>query len=114
MADQPQSRTLRSTAGSPDDIVVVGGGGHAKVVISILRKLEKYRILGYTDLKDNGALLGVAYLGPDRELDALAAGRKKLNAVLAVGQVGLGEQRYELWTRLQSPSLFFPLIVSPD
>ena len=32
-----------------DEIVVVGGGGHAKVVISILRKLESYRILGYTD-----------------------------------------------------------------
>ena len=33
-------------------IVVIGGGGHAKVVISILRKLKRYRILGYTDLKE--------------------------------------------------------------
>ena len=32
-----------------DAIVVIGGGGHAKVVISILRKLKRYRILGYTD-----------------------------------------------------------------
>jgi sugar O-acyltransferase (sialic acid O-acetyltransferase NeuD family) len=114
MAEQPQSRTLLRTAGSLDKIVVVGGGGHAKVVISILRKLEKYRILGYTDLKDNGTLLEASYLGPDCELDALAAGRNKLNAALAVGQVGLGGLRYELWTRLQSPSLSFPLIVSPD
>jgi sugar O-acyltransferase (sialic acid O-acetyltransferase NeuD family) len=97
-----------------DEIVVVGGGGHAKVVISILRKLKRHRILGYTDLNDQGMVLGVPYLGSDRELEALAAGPKKLDAVIALGQVGLGEPRYELWMRLQSPSLSFPFIVSPD
>ena len=59
-------------------------------------------------------MVGVRYLGSDRELVALAAGPKTLNAVLALGQVGLGEPRYELWTRLHSPALSFPLIVSPD
>jgi sugar O-acyltransferase (sialic acid O-acetyltransferase NeuD family) len=96
-----------------DAIVVVGGGCHAKVVISILRKLKRYRILGYTDLKDRGAAVGVPYLGSDRELAALAVGRK-LNAVLALGQVGLGKPRYELWKRLYSRAISFPLIVSPD
>jgi sugar O-acyltransferase (sialic acid O-acetyltransferase NeuD family) len=96
------------------DMVVVGGGGHAKVVISILRKLARYRVLGYTDLKDNGTLLEAPYLGSDSELGALAAGQGKLNAVLAVGQVGLGTSRSQLWTALQSPYLSFPLIVSPD
>jgi len=97
-----------------DVIVVIGGGGHAKVVISILRKLELYRILGYTDLKDNGTLSGVPYLGSDRELAALAVGPERLNAVLAVGQLGLGMHRCDLWTRLQSPALSFPLIASPN
>ncbi len=97
-----------------DGIVVVGGGGHAKVVISILRKLKGYRILGYTDLKDNGAVAGVPYLGSDRELTALAVASRKLHAVLALGQVGLGKPRFELWTRLHSLALSFPLIVSPD
>lgn len=96
------------------EIVVVGGGGHAKVVISILRKLDRHRILGYTDLKDNGALAGVPHLGSDRELAALAVGQEGLNAVVALGQVGLGELRHELWMRVHSPVLSFPLIVSPD
>jgi UDP-perosamine 4-acetyltransferase len=82
-------------------------------VISILHKLKHHHVLGYTDLKDNGAVLGVPYLGSDRELIALASGPRKLNAVLALGQVGLGEKRYELWTRLRSTFLSFPLIVSP-
>jgi sugar O-acyltransferase (sialic acid O-acetyltransferase NeuD family) len=94
--------------------VVVGGGGHAKVVISILQKLKRHRILGYTDLKDNGVVGGVPYLGSDLELPALRVGLEKLNAVLALGQAGLGKPRSELWTQLDSPALSFPLIVSPD
>ncbi len=97
-----------------DRIIIIGGGGHAKVVISILRKLKRYHILGYSDPKDNGPVACVPYLGTDSELDALAAGPEKLNAVLAVGQVGLGEQRFELWIRLQSLNLSFPPIISPD
>src|SRR5208283_4873177 len=97
-----------------DEIVVVGGGGHAKVVISILWKLKHYSIIGYTDLRDHGTVLGVSYLGSDRELAARATGPKKLNAVLAMGQVGLGKRRYELWMRLPSDALSFPEIVSPD
>jgi len=97
-----------------DGIIVIGGGGHAKVVINILRKLNRYHILGYSDPKDNGPVARVPYLGSDSELAALAAGPEKLSAVLAVGQVGLGEQRFELWIRLQSIHLSFPPIISPD
>jgi UDP-perosamine 4-acetyltransferase len=97
-----------------DEIVVVGGGGHAKVIISILRKLKGLRILGYTDLEDSGPLLGLSFLGTDRELAELALEPKRLNAVLALGQLGLGEPRHQLWGRLQSLALSFPLIVSPE
>ena len=97
-----------------DEVVVIGGGGHAKVVISVLRKLKRHRILGYTDVRNNGVLLGTPYLGCDRDLAALAADRQKLHAVLAVGQLGLGKRRYELWEQLRSPALFFPVVVSPD
>ncbi len=114
MDKRAESGEAVQTGQSAGAIVVVGGGGHAKVVISILRKLKRNHILGYTDLKDNGALLGVLHLGSDSDLAGLAAGPRKLNAVLGVGQVGLGEARYELWTRLQSPALTFPLIISPD
>jgi UDP-perosamine 4-acetyltransferase len=84
------------------------------VVISILHKLKGDAILGYTDRQDNGAVLGVPYLGSDAELVALAKAREKFAVVLGVGQVGLGEKRCELWTRLQSPHIWFPMIVSPQ
>jgi sugar O-acyltransferase (sialic acid O-acetyltransferase NeuD family) len=95
-------------------IIVVGGGGHAKVVISLLRKLPSYRLLGYTDLKDNGNILGAAYLGTDAKLDALTADGEILHAVLGVGQLNTGTKRHQLWMGFSSLSLEFPLIASPD
>lgn len=95
-------------------IIVVGGGGHARVVISILRKLECYRILGYTDLEDRGTLFDACYIGSDRELESLTTRSRELNAVLAVGQVGLGTLRSELWARFHPFALRFPCIISPE
>src|SRR5580704_19059420 len=97
-----------------EELVIVGGGGHSKVVISIVQKLAGYRILGYTDLKDNGAVIGIPFLGGDSELGLLATGGKELSAVIAVGQVGLGKLRCELFERLSTLDLRFPPIVSPD
>jgi sugar O-acyltransferase (sialic acid O-acetyltransferase NeuD family) len=96
-----------------NSIIVVGGGGHAKVVISLVRKLKTYRILGYTDLKNNGEILGAAYLGTDDKLEPWSPDREKLSAVLGIGQVGLGRKRHEFWTGLSRLALAFPLIVSP-
>ena len=111
MDENPTKSTAISSA---DTIILVGGGGHAKVVISILHKLGRFRVLGYTDVKNNGALLGVPYLGSDAELTKYADEHKKLNAVLAVGQVGLGKARCSLWEKLQILAVVFPPIISPN
>jgi sugar O-acyltransferase (sialic acid O-acetyltransferase NeuD family) len=117
MADQPE--IAGAPAGDPADadIVVAGGGGHARVVISILRKLRNVRILGYTDLEDRGPLLGIPYLGGDEQLIRLAAAAEAasgtLSAAIGVGQVGLGSARHKLWMRLQPHRLWLPAIVSP-
>jgi sugar O-acyltransferase (sialic acid O-acetyltransferase NeuD family) len=96
-----------------NEIVVVCGGGHARVVLSILNKLGNLSILGYTDLKDHGPLLGAPFLGPDSELPAIASAHAGLQAVIALGQVGIGDQRHALWQSLRTLPLSFPAIVSP-
>ncbi len=113
MANRPKQTGGRAASGR-GAIVVIGGGGHARVVISVLRKLRRYRILGYTALEDGGEILGTVYLGTDASLRKSGDGRRNLNAALAVGQVGLGQLRHDIWARLESRSWSFPAIVSPD
>jgi UDP-perosamine 4-acetyltransferase len=95
-------------------IVVIGGGGHAKVVISILKKLKTYTILGYADRIDKGELSGARYLGTDSEIAGMVSRSEITNGVLGVGQIGSGKSRYEIWRRLCSKLLAFPKIISPD
>jgi sugar O-acyltransferase (sialic acid O-acetyltransferase NeuD family) len=103
---------LQQIEGSVDEIVVIGGGGHAKVVISILKRLNRYRVLGYTDIENRGAILGIPFLSSDSELFESGLESKRVHAALAVGQVGTGKARFDLWTRLNSHSLVFPPIIA--
>lgn len=96
------------------DVVIVGGGGHAKVVASLLSSLPGYRILGYADLENRGLLRGNPHLGNDQWLADYARKSPGLNLVLGVGQVGLGTRRSELWRIFQSCGVCFPTIVSPQ
>jgi sugar O-acyltransferase (sialic acid O-acetyltransferase NeuD family) len=114
MASGQRSAVSFKEGSGVEEIVVIGGGGHAKVVIGILRKISSYQLLGYTDLKDRGMVLGAIYLGPDEKLSVQSDTKDELSAVLAIGQVGLGNLRFEVWDRLKSPRLSFPTIVSPD
>jgi sugar O-acyltransferase (sialic acid O-acetyltransferase NeuD family) len=98
---------------SMNEFIVIGGGGHARVVISILRKLKGYSVLGYTDRTDHGTVVGASYLGPDSSLTSIVS-ESRLDAVLGVGQVGLGRARQELWDRLVAHTLHFPRILSID
>ncbi|MHC4807192.1 MAG: acetyltransferase [Planctomycetota bacterium] len=98
------------------DIVVIGGGGHAKVTISILKKLKSYRILGYTDLEDRGALLGVSFLGCDDRLTQLRDEYSCCAAVIGIGMLNDSGKlkRVEIFQLLKSLGFQMPPIVSPD
>jgi UDP-perosamine 4-acetyltransferase len=97
-----------------DDIVVIGGGGHGKVVIGILRKQGKFQILGYTDHKNKGRVLNAEYLGGDDSLASLIGRRSGMCAALGVGQVGLGKKREAAFADINKLGLSFPSIVSPS
>ncbi len=66
--------------------VVLGAGGHAKVVLETLRKEGKCKPVGLTDLRAKGKLLGVPILGDDSVLPGL---RKKGTRAFVVGVGGV-------------------------
>jgi UDP-perosamine 4-acetyltransferase len=76
----PSSSSMNSEA-----VVIIGSGGHAKVVIELVRVEGKYAIKGCTSLTESGFVLGdVPILGTDSVLPAvLANGTKK--AFVAIG-----------------------------
>ena len=97
-----------------DKIVVIGGSGHAKVVISILKKLNDYEIIGYTDSENKGKILGVRYLGKDEILEKLFLNKNVNNAVIGIGQIKNAHSRKETIKKLLNIGFEFPVIISPD
>ena len=93
------------------EIIVIGGGGHAKVIISILKRLKEYEIGGYTDKKDKGSILGVKYLGDDSIL--LNIEEKNRHSVLGIGQIKTAAVRLKIVESLKKIGYEFPVIIAP-
>lgn len=97
-----------------NNIVVIGGGGHARVVISILKRLGNYNILGYTDPVNHGPLLGVDYLGGDERLESLISKNSLSDAVLGLGNAVNLERRRQMLEILKMLCFRLPFIISPS
>jgi UDP-perosamine 4-acetyltransferase len=54
-------------------VVVVGAGGHAKVIIDLLRESDRYRPIGCTDPQPEKIANGVSRLGDDSALPRIRA-----------------------------------------
>ena len=99
------------TAPAANSIVVIGGGGHAKVVIELLRSLGNYHIVGCLDGDKLGqSVLGVPVIGNDDALANLSnAGIK--TAALALGGNALREK---LAREASAIGFSLPALLSPS
>lgn len=97
-----------------EKILILGGGGHAKVVVSILKKRRDFEIVGYTDNEDFGPVLGVPYLGRDEVLKELKARYARCAAVLGIGYLGNSDLREQLAEKLRAIGFVMPAIISPQ
>lgn len=96
-----------------EKIVVIGGGGHAKVLISILKKIDKYNIVGYSDIIDKGLILNVPYVGTDDILKNLYKLKKVRLAAVGIGQIKNIELRKAVIEKISTIGFQFPAIISP-
>lgn len=95
-----------------DRVVVIGGGGHAKTVISVLLR-TRWQIVGYTDPSDRGTILGVEWLGSDSVLSELLRTYDGCRAVIGLGKTDVSLARRRLQEELEAIGYRFPAIVSP-
>jgi len=91
-----------------EDIILIGYGGHAKSVADCIEGSNKYRIIGYTDIKETDCQY--KYLGTDDELEKLyASGITK--AVVTIGDIGDARLRVKKIQLLLSIGYELPVII---
>jgi sugar O-acyltransferase (sialic acid O-acetyltransferase NeuD family) len=73
---------------APARVVVIGGSGHAKVVIDALQRTGRYAIVGVVarDEVEGGSLLGVPWLGSEDALPELVAEHDIRAFFVAIGE----------------------------
>ncbi|MBF0330171.1 MAG: acetyltransferase [Nitrospirae bacterium] len=93
-------------------LVFVGGGGHAKVLIELVKSLAIYEIVGILDpvLEIGEKVCGVPVLGSDDMLRNLY-GREVVNACIGVGSTKSNDNRRRLFENLLQNGFAMPAFV---
>jgi sugar O-acyltransferase (sialic acid O-acetyltransferase NeuD family) len=94
-----------------ENILLIGGGGHAKACIDVLESTGQYNIVGYVDkapMLENK--FAINYIGTDDCLDAYIA---TCSFLISVGQIKNPQPRINLFEKMISKGAKFPSIISP-
>lgn len=94
-----------------EEIILIGGGGHALSVADAILDGMNYEIVGYTDLTD--AHIPFQYLGTDEILEQLFEKGVK-NAAVTVGCLGKSSIRDRLFHRAKQAGFQLPAIIDPS
>jgi sugar O-acyltransferase (sialic acid O-acetyltransferase NeuD family) len=97
-----------------NDILIIGGGGHALVLASLLKKHKDWNPIGYTDPEDHGPLLTLPYLGTDQVVPSLLSSRDLKHAAIGIGLVGSTEHRARVIKSVIALGFSLPAIYSPN
>jgi len=93
-------------------VIVIGGGGHAKVLISTLL-LCRRNILGFVELDPiTSPLLGINYLGSDATV--LQHAPENVRLVNGVGSTGSTVKRQEIYDRFTHEGYCFATVIHPS
>jgi len=91
-------------------IVLIGAGGHCKVIIDIIRSMGEYEIVGITDNGSDEALLNIPVIGDDNILEQLFREGVKY-AFVCVGGLGNMELRTNIYNMLQEVGFQLPILI---
>ena len=94
------------------NIFIVGGGGHAKSLIAVIEKCKGFTVIGYTDIRDRGPILGVSWIGTDENWKTIQK-KYKSSAAIGIGSVDISDKRESIAKQLTALGLELPAIVSP-
>jgi len=99
---------------SQNKIIVIGGGGHGKMCIDIIRQMKTYRLVGIIDsnLEIGVKTMGVPVIGREEDLEKLFKGGIKF-ATIGFGALHKPIIRQELFHKLKNIGYFLPNLIHP-
>src|SRR3989339_1257695 len=97
------------------NIILIGAGGHCKVIIDAISRGKKFRIAGIIDTKDKigEKVLSIPVIGTDADLAAIYKKGVK-NCFISVGSVGDSSLRQKLYRKASEIGFAFPNIISKN
>lgn len=87
-------------------IILLGGGGHARVIYEMASLSPRMEAIGYTDVEQR--LFPLPYLGRDESIEAFSP-----QSVLLVNGIGSPPLRYEIYHRLKKGGYLFHSLIHP-
>lgn len=98
-----------------NSLVIIGGGGHAKMCIDIIRQMGTYTIAGIVDsgLEPGTKVLGITVVGGTERLTELYENGIRL-AVVGFGALQKPSQRQETYAKLKELGFMIPNIIHPS
>ena len=97
-----------------EKIVLVGGGGHCKVIIDIIKSNNEYEIIGVTDEKGIGnKILDVPIVGDDHILLELYSKGVK-NAFVCIGAINNIKIRADIYNKLKTIGFNLPTLIHKE
>lgn len=97
---------------SGKNLIVLGGGGHARVVIQAAQSRGEWNVVGYVDpQKRDSSRLGVNYLGDDSAKIAADPAFEHCRFVLGIGSTFQARVRREIVERTRLPAARWATVV---
>lgn len=96
-----------------NSILLVGGGGHCKVIIDIISENDEYDEILISDIGKNKGkeILGIKIDYTDKDLEYLYKKGIK-NAFVSLGNVSINSKREEMYKKLKTIGFNMPIIIS--
>lgn len=93
-----------------DKLIIIGGGGHARVLSDILEETGFCDVIGFTDVMSR-EVPGVEYIGDDGEVEKHATDKVRL--VNGIGSVRRPQHRQEVYEKFKSLGYRFFSVIHP-
>ncbi len=97
-----------------DEIIILGAGGHARVLIDCIKAINRYKIAGILDLvlEKGNVFDGVPVLGGDDKLAGLTEDDINL-ACIGIGGIKTNEKRKRIFEEAKKSGFSVPVLVHP-